>query len=233
MTFRMCQPIDLNGTRIKFMFTAARFAMYAGRHRAIVPLRSGPFVGTLALILVSAALAPTPRLVSDVVTVPGTDHAAESVRPAAPGVHFASGTVIDVKDGDTVEVSGVEVNVRILGIDSPEKFFRSDCWGDEATEYAEDTLDGQRVDLYTDPTQAIYDSRDRLLAYAVLPDGVNYSVAAARAGAARAYTFDRPVRIAGQISAAQREAQAAGRGLWGAPCFGETRAPDAATRKFR
>jgi hypothetical protein len=41
---------------------------------------------------------------------------------------------------------------------------------------------------------------------------------AAGAGMARAYTFDRPVQKAPQIEAAEAEARAAGRGLWGAGC---------------
>ncbi|CAJ1507074.1 thermonuclease family protein [[Mycobacterium] burgundiense] len=46
---------------------------------------------------------------------------------------------------------------------------------------------------------------------------------AARAGMAQAYIYrGRPVQRYPQIAAAEREAQAAGRGLWGPPCHGAT-----------
>lgn|GEM_PF-3236990 len=57
----------------------------------------------------------------------------------------------------------------------------------------------------------------------VKADGWNYSVEAARAGAAHAYVYNRtPVQKYGEILAAEREARAAGRGLWGPPCYGNT-----------
>jgi len=64
---------------------------------------------------------------------------------------------------------------------------------------------------------------NRTLAYLVKADGWNYSVEAARAGAAHAYVYNRtPVQKYGEILAAEREARAAGRGLWGPPCYGNT-----------
>src|SRR4051794_20927271 len=115
---------------------------------------------------------------------------------SAPGVLALSGVVASVVDGDTVNVvddKGGQVRVRVLGIDTPEtKDPRKpvQCWGPEASAYAERTLFAKRVSLYTDPTQAVHDAYGRLLAYVVLADGgVNYSVAAAGAGAARSYVY--------------------------------------------
>lgn len=64
---------------------------------------------------------------------------------------------------------------------------------------------------------------NRTLAYVETDQG-DYSVLAAAAGAARSYVFDRsrPPQRAGEIAAAEASARAAGRGLWGPPCFGET-----------
>jgi micrococcal nuclease len=48
-------------------------------------------------------------------------------------------------------------------------------------------------------------------------------VEAARAGVAHSYVYGGvPVARYAQIDAAEKEAQAAHRGLWGPPCFGHT-----------
>jgi endonuclease YncB( thermonuclease family) len=128
-----------------------------------------------------------------------------------------------VIDGDTVWVTddrGSRVKVRVLGIDTPEtKDPRKpvQCWGPEATRFATNTLLSKRVTLVTDPGQAARDRYGRLLAYVYLPGGANYSVLAARAGAARSYVFNHtPVSQHVAIEAAEAEARAAKRGLWGA-----------------
>jgi micrococcal nuclease len=55
-----------------------------------------------------------------------------------------------------------------------------------------------------------------VLAYLYLADGSNYSVLAAHAGAARSYIYNRnPVTEQTAIAAAEADAQAAQRGLWG------------------
>ena len=64
---------------------------------------------------------------------------------------------------------------------------------------------------------------NKTLAYLDKADGWDYSVEAARAGVAHSYVYGGvPVARYAQIDAAEQEAQAAGRGLWGPPCFGHT-----------
>lgn len=93
----------------------------------------------------------------------------------------------------------------------------------EATGFANPTLVGHRVALVTDPTQDRTDRYGRILAYFVRADGWNYSVEAARAGAAKSYVYGGvPVTEHGAIEAAQREAESAQLGRWGLPCFGNT-----------
>jgi micrococcal nuclease len=151
--------------------------------------------------------------------------------PTGPGNYQTTGTVTRVVDGDTVEVTGQAggvVTVRVLGIDSPEtKDPRQpvQCWGPQATRFAQDTLNGKQVRLFTDPSQDVRDKYGRLLAYVILPDGSNYSVLAARAGAARSYVYSTPVSQHDEIAAAEKEAQNNGSGLWGPPCYGSTNAP--------
>ncbi|WP_415977441.1 thermonuclease family protein [Rhodococcus sp. 077-4] len=142
-----------------------------------------------------------------------------------------SGVVERVVDGDTVDVrlatGGDPVRVRILGIDTPETVDPDapvGCWGPEASTWAHQLLDHADVTLTGDPALVSdYDRYDRLLRYVELPDGSNYSVVAADAGMARAYIFgDQRLTEAANITAAQANAQHAGAGLWGAPCYGRT-----------
>jgi hypothetical protein len=89
--------------------------------------------------------------------------------------------------------------------------------------FATETLSGQRVALNADPTQDSHDRYGRSLAYVVLADGRDFSVEAARAAAARTYVYDdKPVSRYPEIKAAEDEAQAAHRCLWGPPCTGHT-----------
>lgn len=134
-------------------------------------------------------------------------------------------TITRTVDGDTFEATGAgggKVKVRALGIDTPEtKDPRKpvQCFGLEASAWAKEQLQGRRVTLVSDSTQDARDRFGRVLAY-VERDGWDYSVEAARAGMARAYVYDKSVQRAGRIRAAERQAQAAKRGLWGPPCNG-------------
>ncbi len=123
-------------------------------------------------------------------------------------------------DGDTIALVGGD-RIRILGIDSPETHRPGtpvQCGGPEATKFAKGMLFGQTVTVVADPSQADRDRYGRLLRYIRLADGRDYSVEAARAGMARNYVYhDRPVREQDEIAAAEAQARAARRGLWGCP----------------
>jgi micrococcal nuclease len=140
---------------------------------------------------------------------------------------IATASVLKVVDGDTIDVRDDirgRLRVRVLGIDTPETKkpgYTVGCWGTEATAFARSALVGQRVAVELDPTQDRTDRYGRTLAYLVRADGWDYSVEAARAGAAKSYVYGGvPVARYGAIESAQREAQEAQRGLWGPPCFG-------------
>ena len=153
-----------------------------------------------------------------------------TVGPAAHADPVATtATVLKVVDGDTVDIVDVvrgRLRIRLLGIDTPETKkpgYTVGCWGPEASEFAKSTLLGQRVAFITDPGQGTYDRYGRTLAYLDKADGWDYSIEAARAGAAHSYVYHgNPSVRAPEIAAAEQEAKAAGRGLWGPPCFGET-----------
>lgn len=148
---------------------------------------------------------------------------------AAADPAAVTATVLRVVDGDTIDVRDdhrARLRIRVLGIDTPETKkpgYTVGCGGPEATEFARTHLLGQRVAIVYDATQGMHDRFGRTLAYLVKADGWDYSVEAARAGRARAYVYGgRPVQRHPQIAAAEREAKAAGRGLWGPPCHGAT-----------
>ena len=137
--------------------------------------------------------------------------------------------MLKVVDGDTVDiVDDVRGRLRIplLGIDTREAKmpgYTVGCWGPEVSAFAKSTLLGQRVAFVTDPSQGMYDRYGRTLAYLDKADGWDYSVEAARAGAAHSYVYHgHPSARADEIAAAEQDAKAAGRGLWGPPCFGQT-----------
>lgn len=180
-----------------------------------VPIRNcrrrppGGFVATIAILAAACSRVALP-----------TGHA----DPVA-----TTALVLKVVDGDTVDIVDDvrgRLRIRLLGIDTPETKkpgFTVGCWGPEATEFAKATLVGQRVAFVTDPSQDERDRYNRTLAYLDKADGWDYSVEAARAGVALSYVYGGvPVARSTQIDTAEQEAQAAGRGLWGPPCFGHT-----------
>lgn len=180
----------------------------------VAPVADDDGVRRLTGVLAAAVLAAGPLV---------------SAPPVRAEPATATALVLRVVDGDTVDVVDDvrgRLRIRVLGVDSPETKkpgYTVGCWGPEATAFAASTLTGRRMVLTPDPTQDRTDRYGRTLAYLDTPDGWDYSVEAARAGAARAYVYrGRPVARAGEIAAAEADARAAGRGLWGPPCFGDT-----------
>lgn len=163
----------------------------------------------------TAALAVTLLLLAAPVGTPRAD-------PAA-----ATAVVLKVVDGDTIDVRDDvrgRLRIRVLGINTPETKkpgYTVGCFGPEATAFAKANLLGQQVAVQSDPTQDRTDRYGRTLAYLVRADGRDYSVEVVRAGMALAYVYkDNPVERYPAIAAAEQEARTAGRGLWGAPCYG-------------
>lgn len=130
--------------------------------------------------------------------------------------------VTRVVDGDTIDVrlsTGAHRSVRLVGIDTPEVYSGLECGGPAASAALTAKLPvGTRVRLVSDPTQASVDRYGRLLRYVErVADGRDMNRAQVLAGMARVYVYDNvPFRRVGSYRLAQRSAQAAGRGLWGA-----------------
>ncbi len=97
------------------------------------------------------------------------------------------GQVIKVVDGDTIDVwlrSGREQRVRLLGIDTPEVYFGTECGGPEASRSLKQLLPvGTGVRLVSDPTQDRVDRYGRILRYVVrVLDGRDVDRAQVRRG---------------------------------------------------
>ena len=130
-------------------------------------------------------------------------------------------TVLKVRDGDTIRVeitkTGVEAEVRILGIDTPEVRDGAECGGDVATtSLLAMTPVGSTVVLVDDPSQGDRDRYDRLLRY-VTRSGDDVGLEQLRSGMAKIFVFeDDPFDRVDAYRKAQRGARQQGLGLWSA-----------------
>ena len=130
-------------------------------------------------------------------------------------------TVLKVRDGDTIRVkitkTGVEQEVRILGIDTPEVRDDAECGGDIATTAMQAlTPIGSTVTLVSDPSQGDRDKYDRLLRY-VTRSGDDVGLAQLGAGLAKIFVFeDDPFDRVDAYRKAQRRARRDDVGLWAA-----------------
>lgn len=148
-----------------------------------------------------------------------------TVLVAAPG-QAASGKTYKVRgvsDGDTIKVvvKGRTERVRLIGIDTPELArdgAPAQCHARAATRQMQKLVKGKRVRLVRDSSQANRDAYGRLLRYVYTAKG-NRDVGRTliTGGHGREYTFKgRRYQHRSSHLKAQRSAQRAGRGLWGA-----------------
>lgn len=129
-------------------------------------------------------------------------------------------SVISVIDGDTfvVLVNGEKQTVRVLGIDTPETEYSpsgAECYGEEATNRANELLINSEVVLKNDSSQAKVDAYDRLLAYVTLSDGRDFGEMMIREGFAREYTYQKSMyKNQALYRAAEAEAREHSVGIW-------------------
>jgi micrococcal nuclease len=146
-----------------------------------------------------------------------------------------------VVDGDTikVDVRGFETTMRLIGIDTPETKrpgYPVQCGGPAASAEAARLLPrGTRVRLVSDPSQDARDRYGRFLGYVYkvglggARGSVNYRLVFT--GFAKTYVYGNvPFRYAGAFFGAEIRAKRARRGVWGAPCNGNTLKPQYAPR---
>lgn len=127
-----------------------------------------------------------------------------------------------VLDGDTfvANVSGHDVTVRLIGMDTPEVVDPRkpvQCYGPEASAKGKELLNGKEVYVEKEKAKGDYDIYGRVLAYARFPDGVLYNKYMIEEGFAREYTFNKEkYKYQQEFKEAQKEAQKEKKGLWGA-----------------
>jgi micrococcal nuclease len=133
----------------------------------------------------------------------------------------ANATVVRVVDGDTivVDLGGSETDVRLIGLDTPETVDPRrpvGCYGPEASARTKELLAaGTPVRLERDAE--LRDHYGRLLAYVRRASDdllVNRELVAG--GFGEVLSIAPNTAYAAELSAAQREARTAGRGMWSA-----------------
>ena len=126
--------------------------------------------------------------------------------------HAGHAHVTKVTDGDTIRLAGLGP-VRLIGIDTPEVYGGTECFGREASAFAKRLLPlGTRVRY-----RLGVDERDpygRLLAYVWLPDGRMLNSVMVERGYAQQLTIPPNVDFAERFRAAAKKARQAGLGLW-------------------
>jgi endonuclease YncB( thermonuclease family) len=145
----------------------------------------------------------------------------EPMPPPVPVAERIEASVVRAVDGDTLEVrladTGAEVDVRLIGIDSPETHRPQtpvECGARRASRSMHRLADGRRVTLVTDPSQDRTDRYGRLLAY-VIRSGLDLNRLQVRRGWAAVYVYHgvgfqraRAYRAAARVARSQR------RGVW-------------------
>jgi micrococcal nuclease len=137
------------------------------------------------------------------------------------GGREATGTVVDVVDGDTIEVAlGGEVeDVRYIGVDTPESVAPGqpvECFGKAASRENERLVGGEPVRLVFDRERR--DHYGRLLAYVHVGETFVNAELVER-GFARTLEIAPNTSRAGRLERLERQAGSRGRGLWSA-CAG-------------
>lgn len=138
--------------------------------------------------------------------------------PALP-IGLPQATVLNVVDGDTidVELNGQRERVRLIGVDTPEVVAPGRpvmCYGREASERTAALVLGQTVLLEEDLSQDSRDTFGRMLRYIWLPDGRMANLELIADGYAFEYTFRNAYAYQANFRAAEQTARNEERGLW-------------------
>ena len=175
----------------------------------------------LALVILACSVpvspAPEPTTTLEPTDTPLPTNTPRLTDTPTPGFERTAAQVVEVVDGDTIEVriDGTVYTVRYIGIDAPETVHPSEPveWmGPEASVANRQLVEGRTVYLEKDVSET--DEYGRLLRYVFLADGTFVNMELVRLGYAQIDTVPPDVRYQGLLLEAQREAREAERGLW-------------------
>lgn len=186
--------------------------------------RAYRWAGALALVLAAGVVALV------VLALLGRGIAGGGADPAPGGTE--GGTVVEVVgvvDGDTlrVDVDGTTERLRIIGIDAPE-LRDGECLAQESATLVRRLVQSRSVRIAADGTQADRDVYDRILRHVWTFDGRSVGAEMLSAGLATEYTYAADYAGVEDYRAAEQDARAAGRGVWGEVCDGWVSTPTSA-----
>lgn len=184
-----------------------------------------PNVGRSGNPEVQQAASPAPTTVGRAIGTETPLDRSTSGRAPEPGSTTGRelGTVLEVIDGDTirVDIEGRVYTVRYIGVDTPETVHPThgvEPYGVEASEANKRLVSGKAVELEKDVSET--DRYGRLLRY-VYVGGIMVNAWLVENGYAQVSTFPPDVKYESLFLESQREAVAAGLGMWS-----ETAAPE-------
>jgi len=157
-----------HASRLHGVFFPARYLYAMGR----IDKRRGTWLLVFVLVLVAAACntRPTPDAFDSSTTTTGlgSGTAVTTIPPTLPPPEEqVVASVVSVTDGDTVRVriNAIEFDVRMLGINAPE---REECWGPESTAHLTAMIGG--LDVFLVSGEQDTDEFGRLLRYIFLDE---------------------------------------------------------------
>jgi endonuclease YncB( thermonuclease family) len=119
--------------------------------------------------------------------------------------------VTRVVDGDTAVLDRLG-KARFIGVDTPEVYGTSECFGAQASAFAKHELAGRRVRYVVGDEPR--DRYGRALVYLYLDDGRFFNEMLVRQGFARPLAIAPNVEYSGLFRRRAQEARQDGRGLW-------------------
>lgn len=124
-----------------------------------------------------------------------------------------------VHDGDTVVLDD-GTRVRLLAVNTPEidgRYTQGESGGEAARRWLQQRVQGRTVRLETDRERQ--DKYGRLLAHLFAEDGEHLNLSLVEQGLAVVSLYPPNLKYAEALLAAQRQAESAGRGVWGSKAY--------------
>ncbi|KKU67955.1 MAG: hypothetical protein UX92_C0026G0002 [Candidatus Amesbacteria bacterium GW2011_GWA1_47_20] len=117
--------------------------------------------------------------------------------------------VTRIIDGDTIEVSGYDKNIRLISIDTAEE---GECYRNESTKLTKDLLLNKQVRIETDENEK--DNFGRVLGYVYLTDGTMVNKKLLEVGAGQFFYDSVNLKYQKELVQAAEGALQSGVGLW-------------------